>query len=253
MVPRWVWCCVLAATAALLPAAARGATPDWQAPAAPATQITLEERGDIYMARKMYREAVEAYLHTQPLTAVVLNKIGIAYQQQSDLNLAKKYYDRAARMDPQYAEAINNAGTVYYAWKSYGRAIKAYKRALVLRPRSASIYSNLGTAWFARHNYKQAFENYEQAAAIDPQVFEHHGNQGVLLEERDIAERAKFDYYMARLYAKRGMNELALQYIRKALEAGFKDKKKFEEEEDFAALRKLPEFDELMKLEPRVL
>ena len=42
-------------------------------------------------------------------------------------------------------------------------------------------------------------------------------------------------------------------YIRKALEGGFKDKKKFREEEDFTALRKLPEFDELMKLEPRVL
>ena len=228
MVPRGVWCWVLAAAAALLPAAAQGTIADSQAPAAPAREITLEERGDIYMARKMYREAVEAYLRTEPMTAVVLNKVGIAYQQQSDLDLAKKYYD-AGRPSwiPQYAEAINNAGTVYYARKSYRRAIKAYKRALVLRPRSASIYSNLGTAWFARRNYKLAFENYEQAAAIDPQVFEHHGNQGVLLEERDIAERAKFDYYMARLYAKRGMNELALQYIRKALEAGFKDKKKF--------------------------
>ena len=122
-----------------------------------------------------------------------------------------------------------------------------------MRPRSASILSNLGTAWFARRNYKQAFETYQQALEIDPQVFEKHGNQGVLLEERDIEERAKFNYYMARLYAKRGMNELALQYIRKALEGGFKDKKKFREEEDFTVLRKLPEFDELMKLEPRVL
>jgi hypothetical protein len=58
---------------------------------------------------------------------------------------------------------------------------------------------------------------------------------------------------MARVYAKKGMNELALQYIRKALESGFKDKKKFFEEEDFTELRKLPEFDDLMKLEPRVL
>jgi tetratricopeptide (TPR) repeat protein len=187
------------------------------------------------------------------LTAVVLNKTGIAYQQQNELELAKKFYGRATKTDPNYAEAINNQGTVYYAQKSFSRAIRQYKRALRLRPRSASILSNLGTAWFARRNYKQAFETYQQALAIDPDVFERHGNQGVLLEERDIEERAKFNYYMARLYAKRGMNELALQYIRKALEGGFKDRKKFREEEDFTALRKLPEFDELMKLEPRVL
>lgn len=253
MVQSGVWCRLLAAAVALIPATAQVSTPNSQPPAAPKKSITFEDRGDIYMARKMYREAVEAYTQAQPVTAVVLNKIGIAYQQQNELDTAKKYYDRATKTDPQYAEAINNVGTVFYARKSYSRAIRAYKRALALRPHSASIYSNLGTAWFARHNYKLAFENYQQAAELDPEIFERHGNQGVMLEERDIAERGKYNYYMARLYAKRGMNEMALQYIRKALESGFKDKKKFREDEDFAGLQKLPEFDELMKLEPRVL
>ena len=246
-------CGMLGAVVALIPGAAWAGSADGQQPAAPKKELTLEDRGDIFMARKMFREAIETYLKTEPLTAVVLNKTGIAYQQQNELELAKKFYGRATKTDPNYAEAINNQGTVYYAQKSFSRAIRQYKRALRLRPRSASILSNLGTAWFARRNYKQAFETYQQALAIDPDVFERHGNQGVLLEERDIEERAKFNYYMARLYAKRGMNELALQYIRKALEGGFKDKKKFREEEDFTALRKLPEFDELMKLEPRVL
>jgi tetratricopeptide (TPR) repeat protein len=253
MVPWGYSCRILGAVAALIPGAAWAGISDLQEPGAPKKELSLEDRGDIFMARKMFREAIETYLKAEPMTAVVLNKTGIAYQQQNDLELAKKYYGRATKADPEYAEAINNLGTVYYAQKSYSRAIRYYKRALRLRPRSASILSNLGTAWFARRNYKQAFETYQQALEIDPQVFEKHGNQGVLLEERDIEERAKFNYYMARLYAKRGMNELALQYIRKALEGGFKDKKKFREEEDFTALRKLPEFDELMKLEPRVL
>lgn len=253
MVPLGCSCRILAALAALTPGVAWAGIPNLQEPAAPKKELTFEERGDIYSARKMFREAAEAYLKTQPPTAVVLNKAGIAYQQQNDLESAKKYYTRATKMDPGYAEAINNMGTVFYAQKSYSRAIRYYKKALKLRPRSASILSNMGTAWFARRNYKEAFENYQLAMEIDPEVFERHGTQGVMLEERDIAERAKFNYYMARLYAKRGMNELALQYIRKALEGGFKDKKKFREEEDFTALRKLPEFEELMKLEPRVL
>ena len=45
----------------------------------------------------------------------------------------------------------------------------------------------------------------------------------------------------------------ALPYLRKALEEGFKEKKKIQEEADFASLRDLPEFKELMALEPRVL
>jgi tetratricopeptide (TPR) repeat protein len=218
-----------------------------------ARSVSIEERGDIFNARKMFREAIEAYQQVKPPTPTVLNKIGISYQQQNDLESAKKYYERAVKLNPKYAEAINNLGTVHYAFKSYRRATNYYKKALTIQPRSASIYSNLGTAWFARRNYKEATRCYEQALAIDPDVFERHGNRGVMLEERDVQERSKFDYYMARVYARKGMNDLALQYIRKALEAGFKDRKKFLDEEDFAGLRKLPEFEDVMKSEPRVL
>ncbi len=221
--------------------------------APPAKPLSMEERGDIFGARKMYREAIEVYQQVKPPTALVYNKIGIAYQQLNDLDSAKKYYERAIKLQPKYAEAINNLGTVQYANKNFRRATGYYKKALAIQPRSASVYSNLGTAWFSRHNYKEATRCYMEALAIDPQVFERHGSHGVMLEQRDVQERAKFNYYMARVYARKGMNELALQYIRKALESGFKEKKKFFEEEDFAGLRKLPDFDDLMKLEPRVL
>jgi Tfp pilus assembly protein PilF len=234
-------------------AAWAGATAAQDPPKPPAQPLSMEERGDIYSVRKMYREAIEAYQQVKPPTAIMFNKIGIAYQQQNDLATAKKYYERAVKLQPKYAEAINNLGTVQYTLKNYRRATNYYKKALALQPRSASVLSNLGTAWFSRRNYKEATKCYEEALSIDPQVFERHGNRGVLLQERDVEERSKFDYYMARVYAKKGMNELALQYIRKALESGFKDKKKFFEEEDFTGLRKLPDFDDLMKLEPRVL
>jgi hypothetical protein len=58
---------------------------------------------------------------------------------------------------------------------------------------------------------------------------------------------------MATLYAKDGRSELAIQYLRKALEEGFKERKKLIEEPAFAALRELPEFKQLLTLEPRVL
>ena len=68
-----------------------------------------------------------------------------------------------------------------------------------------------------------------------------------------MAERAKFHYYLAKTYAKAGQSERALLYIRKALEEGFTERKKFMEEPEFTSLRALPEFKELLILEPRVL
>jgi len=215
--------------------------------------LSLEARADIFMARKMYREAAETYLKARPQTYIILNKVGIAYHQLGDLDTAKKYYERSIKANPKYPEAINNLGTIYYAKKSYRRAVSTYKRAIKIAPDSASMYSNLGTAYFARRDYQEAMRCYEKALSLDSDVFEHRSTQGVLLQERTVTERAKFHYYLAKTYAKAGREDLALLYIRKSLEEGFKDRQKYMEDSEFAQIRKNPEFGELMKLEPRVL
>src|ERR1700719_472154 len=87
-------------------------------PPHPAAPVTAEMRGDIFMARKMYREAVDAYSEGPLDSAVLLNKTGIAYHQMLDFNDARRYYERAIKVKPDYAEAINNLGTIYYAHKS---------------------------------------------------------------------------------------------------------------------------------------
>src|ERR1700691_1854232 len=220
---------------------------------APNPPLTPEARGDVYMARKMYREAIESYEQAPQDSAVVWNKLGIAYHQMMQLDAAMKRYRRAIRLDAKYAEAINNLGTIYYAEKRYGKATGSYRHALKLAPGSASIYSNLGTAYFAEKKYKEAWEAYNTAFQLDPEVFEHRNTYGVLLQERTVEERAKFHYYLAKIYAKQGQPDRALQYIRKALEEGFTDRKKFMQDPEFAAMRDLPEFKELLLLEPRVL
>ena len=53
--------------------------------------------------------------------------------------------------------------------------------------------------------------------------------------------------------AKASQNDLAIQYLKKALEEGFHDKKKLEQDPEFQAMRDLPEFKQLLASEPRVL
>ena len=229
-------------------------------PASDKSQITPELRGDIFMAKKQYREAIDAFREGSQKDPVLWNKMGIAYHQMArtnaDLDQALKCYQQAVRLKKDYIEAINNIGTIYYARKSYRRAITQYRRAIAFfpqEPRSASIYSNLGTAYFSRKQYQEATDAFQNAMALDPDVFEHRGNYGVMLEERNVEERAKYHYYVAKLYAKSGRNDLALQYLRKALEEGFKDKKQLEKDPEFAGLRDLQEFKDLLTLEPRGL
>jgi tetratricopeptide (TPR) repeat protein len=243
---------VIAAGGCSLALAQGGGVADPSGQATVSRPLTVEERGDIMMARKMYREAIEMLQSEPHKTAVIYNKIGIAYHQLQQLDSARKNYEQAVKLKRDYAEALNNIGTVYYAKKNYGRAIGYYRRALRLSD-SASIYSNMGTAYFARKDYKRATDAYQEALNRDPEVFEHKSNYGTLLQDRNVEERAKFHYYLAKMYAKSGRNELALQYVRKAIEEGFKDKNKLAEEPEFQALRETDEFKELLALEPRVL
>jgi tetratricopeptide (TPR) repeat protein len=215
--------------------------------------LSPEVRGDIYMARKMYREAIDMYREGPQDSPVLANKVGIAFHQLLQLNYAKKNYERAIKLDPKYSEAINNLGTIYYAQKSYRRAIGYYKRSLRYSLPSASIYANLGAAYFGRKDYKQATDYYEKALQLDPDVFEHHSTFGTLMQERTVEERAKFHLYLAKMYAKSGANDRALIYLRKALEEGVKDREKIAGMPEFVALKSDPAFKLLLAENPKPL
>jgi tetratricopeptide (TPR) repeat protein len=215
--------------------------------------LTPEQRGDLYMARKMYREAIDTYRVGAGSSAVMWDKIGIAYHQLGDLSAARRAYERAIKIDKKYADAINNVGTIFYAEKKYRSAISRYNRALQFAPDSASIWSNLGTAWYARGKIELMARAYAKALQLDPEVFEKNSSVGTRMMDRGVADKARYHFEMARLYAGSGKNELALQYLRKALEEGFREKDKLQQAKEFATLRETQEFKDLMTLEPRVL
>jgi tetratricopeptide (TPR) repeat protein len=214
--------------------------------------LTPEMRGDIYMARKMYRDAIDKYRECNP-SAQVQNKIGIAFHQMLQFQLAKQNYEAAVKMDPKFPQAVNNLGTIYYSQRSYGKALKCYRRALKLDPNSASIWVNLGSDYFAKHDLKHAAQAYDKALQLDPEVFERRSQYGTLLQERTVEDRAKFHLYLAKAYAQRGDKERALLYLRKALEEGIKERKKIPDMPEFASIRTDQAFKDLLLQNPKPL
>src|ERR1700689_4891145 len=91
--------------------------------------LSPEERGDIFLARKMYREAIDTFREGSPQDPVLHNKQGIAYHQLLQLDQALKEYQVAVKLKPDYEEAINNIGAIYYTKKSYRRATTYFTRA----------------------------------------------------------------------------------------------------------------------------
>jgi tetratricopeptide (TPR) repeat protein len=219
---------------------------------APATAITSEVRADILVARKRYLNAIDIYQQAPP-SARIENKIGIAFHEMSLVELARKHYEKAVKMDHNFAEAINNLGTTYYANHNYSRAIQLFKRSLKCSGPVALVYSNLGAAYFNRRDYRQASHYFDQALKLDPEVLDNRHGGGILVVDRSIEEIALFHLYLAKTYAKAGADEKALTYLRKALEEGLKDRKKLANLPEFSLLRTNPAFLDLLKENPQPL
>ena len=224
-----------------------------QPPSKDATAEQLEQQGDELRAQKAYLDSLDyfrAALAKAPDSASVRNKIGIVELLLQRYREAAKNLEAAIKKDRKFAEAYNNLGVVDYERRKYGAAIRQYKKALELAPDSASFYSNLGAAYFARKEFERASEAYTQAVRLDPLIFEHTSHTGIAAQMASPEDRAHYDYVLAKLYAKMGDSDHSLQYLRKALEDGYKGVNAALTDPEFAELRKDTRFTDLMKARP---
>lgn len=213
----------------------------------------LEARGDSLRAEKAYADAIDYYraaLAKKPNSASMNNKMGMAELMMLRFPKARKAFERALKVDPQYAEAMNNLGVVYYMQSNYKNAIKHYLRAVAARPDNASFYSNLGTAYFARKNFEQASLAYARAQELDPEVFERRSRTGVSAHMASPADRARYSYVIAKIYARVGDTDRCLLYLKKAVEQGFPEIANAYKDEEFASIRKDPRFAQAMTPPP---
>src|ERR1700719_1979246 len=217
-------------------------------------QLSGEEIGDLYMARKQYREAMEQYraLSAQnPRNAVYLNKLGIALHQQTALGLALKYYERAVKVDPRYADAENNIGTIWYQRKKYGKAVRAYQKAIKMRDDMPVLYSNLGYAYFSQGKYDDSIAAFRTALAKDPQFFERGSSRtGSVLQDRSVPDRGRFYFLLAKSFAEAGNLERAVFYLRQAKEEGCAQLNDVKKDPAFAAVLKDPVVIDLLAPKP---
>jgi len=224
-----------------------------QPPSPTASAIDLEQQGDDLRAEKAYLDAIDyfrAALAKAPNNASIVNKIGISELMLQRYRQAGKSFELAIKKNRKFAEAYNNLGVVEYERRKYGAAVKQYKKALDISPDSASFYSNLGAAYFADKKFERASESYAKAVQLDPTIFEHTSHTGIAAQMASPEDRAHYDYVLAKLYAKMGDSNHSLEYLRKAMEDGYKKVEDVYIDPEFADLRKDTRFAELMKAKP---
>ena len=236
----------------------QGLNPPPSASASHSAELTLEDRADIFMARKSYADALDYYgralrqnTSDKAASAKVWNKIGIAYQQSDQLPLARKSYKQALHFNDNMAEAWNNMGTTYFFENKYKKSIKYYQHAIALDPNSPSFHVNLGTSYSRLKQYAEAVDEYRVALTLDPTVLAQFGGNGTVVQPREVD--ADYFFYLAKVFASLGRTPEAIRYLRRAFEEGFSNFKMLDEDPDFLKISKDPTYSELRGNPPQAI
>jgi Flp pilus assembly protein TadD len=215
------------------------------APASTQVQLSPEDLGNLQLARRQYQGAIQTFMEIPNKSALVWNKIGIAYQQLFMTDDAQKSYEKALKLAPKNSDILNNLGSVYYSRKEFSIAEHYYRKALKYEPNSALIYKNLGTDLMAADKFKKGWTCYQTAMEMDPEIFER-ANLLRIGEPTPTQQRGAMNYYLAMSYVKVGKLDLAVDYLRRAIDEGFTDRKKVLMDKEFASLRGSSAFDRLI-------
>lgn len=212
---------------------------------APHLQPTPEQFGDSMLARRRYHEAIESYRKDPQPSPDAWNKMGVSYQMMLNLKDALRCYKESLRLRPLHARTLNNLGSVYDSLGDHSQAERHYRLALKLDPTLAQAAMNLGTNLMVQNRAREGLKMYQRAAALDPDIFD--GVDATVTAIAAHPERVgAINYYKAQSFAKAGITDRAIKYLRLAIDEGFTNPDTVAQDSSFVRLRESLAFQQLL-------
>jgi len=109
-----------------------------------------------------------------PLDARQHNDLGVAYQQRGEPDLALREYERAARLEPQWARPWINSGNVLAEQEQWRQAAKSYRQALRREAGNDEAMNNLAWVLLKAEKPQEALAWVDKAVAANPNEPAYH-------------------------------------------------------------------------------
>jgi tetratricopeptide (TPR) repeat protein len=162
---------------------ANAATEPTQAPAKPAAAPARKPNRAVPLNLDALLEKVARY----PDNAYLVNEVGNQLLLHGRRKDAEERFERAVKLDPDFAAAWNNLGVVRLALDKKTEAAAAYRRALKIQPNYALAWYNLGVTLDRQNLYDESLKAYETAFVLDPGLLDVKKNPQVVTNKRIAA------------------------------------------------------------------
>jgi len=116
-----------------------------------------QKRRSFSQAENYYKRAAEIAPSPQ-----LYNYLGNALIYQGHYSQAITQFQKAIKLDPQYASAYRNMGITYYYMNKLQDSIASQQRAIALNPNSPEAYFFIAQSYDKENNRQQAIKYYNQ-------------------------------------------------------------------------------------------
>jgi tetratricopeptide (TPR) repeat protein len=161
-------------------------------------------------------------------------------EQKALYDRAKKHFEHAIEVFPQYHDAYSQIGLTYYReqaakpnpkTRDYSKAMENYNLALKYKANFPLVYSNMGIIYFESGQLDKAKEVYEKAVHYDPRMIDALRNLGAVnAMQKNFPEAIKWfkqgleydpenatlNFYLGSAYKDSGQPELGQPFLEKA-------------------------------------
>lgn len=201
---------------------------------------------DTYLEKGNYVKAKNLLLRMPDLATNPDNKckLGITHLKLNEYDEAKACFEQVLKTSPKNFDALFNLAQVLHSQKKYDEALDLYMKAANEQDKDINCPLNIGLIYYDQGNYSKALETLEKAKELSPdnvQVlfsiakcknelcnFDNEEEVNKLINEyikldgcADLP--ADFNISLAKLYAKTGEIDKALEYCQNAVDANGED------------------------------
>lgn len=204
---------------------------------------------------------------------MALYNLALTYQYTGRLEQSANFYRKTLQYDTEYLKAYFNLGLVYYFLGDYRNAEKTFMEYLSRKPDNPGVYQNLGEIARKLGEPERAEQEFQKALSINPKhagahmsLAELHTALGQEATDKNKAQThfqqaaqylttyiqlekddAEGYYQMAGVQSRLGEKDLALEYLEKAFQNGFKDKARLSTDPNLKPLSGLKAFKALLE------
>ncbi len=164
------------------------------------TAYIYSNRGTVYASAGQFDSAVTNYnraVKLNPNFADAYNHRGIAYRNLGQLNQAVCDYTKAIELKPNYTEAYNNRGVAYDKLGQLEQSICDYDKSIELNPKLAEAYNNRANTYAKIGQFDRAIFDYTRAIKNNSNLAEAYGNRAVIYALTGKPKGAKKDFLKA--------------------------------------------------------